>query len=89
MSTEPRLTKRPDDDGADRCLSANSQSIDWYSEGQIREVEVGGVQITVRFVGRKGRRARIAIIAPGGAVFRAAEQSSRTAANSTKSDIID
>lgn len=47
-----------------------SQSVEWYVEGQSRTVEVAGVEITVRFVGRKGRRARIAITAPGGAVFR-------------------
>jgi len=46
-----------------------SQSIEWYSEGQARTAEIGGVEITVRFVSRKGRRARIAIIAPPGATF--------------------
>ena len=46
-----------------------SQSIDWYSEGQSRVVEIGDVQVTVRCVGRKGRRARISITAPAGAVF--------------------
>ena len=47
-----------------------SVCIDWYSEGQTRVVEVNGVRVTVRFVGRNGRRARIAIEAPAGAVFR-------------------
>ena len=47
-----------------------SQSIDWYAEGGQRIVDAGGVQITVRFVGRKGRRGRIAITAPPGAAFR-------------------
>ena len=51
-----------------------SQCIDWYAEGQARIVEVGGVQVTVRYVGRKGRRARIAITAPAGAVFCTAER---------------
>jgi hypothetical protein len=46
-----------------------SVSIDWYSEGESRTVAVDGVQVTVRFVGRKGRRGRIAIEAPAGAVF--------------------
>ena len=46
-----------------------SQSIDWYAPGQSRTVEINGVHVTVRFVGRKGRRARIAIVAPAGAVF--------------------
>jgi hypothetical protein len=46
-----------------------SQSIDWYHPGESRVVEVGGVQVTVRFVGRKGRRGRIAITAPAGPTF--------------------
>ena len=45
------------------------QHIEWYYPGQSRSLEVGGVQVTVRFVGRKGRRGRIAITAPPGAVF--------------------
>jgi hypothetical protein len=49
------------------------QSIDWYHEGQSRSVEVDSVTVTVRFVGRKGRKARIAITAPAGAVFRSSE----------------
>jgi len=48
------------------------QSIDWYSEGQTRTVEVSGIRVTIRFVGRRGRRARIAITAPAGTVFMAA-----------------
>ena len=47
-----------------------SRSIDWYAEGESRTVEIGGVVVTVRFVGRKGRRGRIAIEAPAGAAFR-------------------
>jgi len=46
-----------------------SQCIDWYTEGQSRVVEIGDVQVTIRCVGRKGRRARISITAPAGAVF--------------------
>jgi hypothetical protein len=46
-----------------------SQSIDWYAEGQARIVEIGGIKVLVKFVGRKGRRGRIAIIAPPGATF--------------------
>lgn len=45
------------------------QSIDWYAEGEERTVEVDGIRVTIRFVGRQGRRARIAITAPSGAVF--------------------
>lgn len=47
-----------------------STSIEWYAEGETRVVEVDGVRVTIRFVARKGRRARIAIIAAAGAVFR-------------------
>ena len=47
-----------------------SQSIDWYAEGQSRVVEADGVTVTVRYVGRKGRRGRIVITAPLGATFR-------------------
>lgn len=50
-----------------------SQSIDWYAEGEERIVEAGGIRIVVRFVGRKGRRGRIAIMAPPGAAFRTVE----------------
>ena len=48
-----------------------SQSIDWYSEGETRVIEVDGVRVAVRFVGRHGRRCRIAITMPAGAVIRA------------------
>ena len=47
-----------------------SQCIDWYAQGESREVECNGVRVTIRFVGRKGRRGRISIEAPPGAVFR-------------------
>jgi hypothetical protein len=46
-----------------------SRSIDWYAEGDCRVVEVAGVRIVVRMVGRKGRKVRISIEAPAGAVF--------------------
>lgn len=46
-----------------------STSIDWFAEGEAKRVEVGGMVVTVRLVGRKGRRARIAISAPVGATF--------------------
>jgi len=50
-----------------------STSIEWYAEGQSRVVEFDGVRVTVRLVGRKGRRARIAITTAAGAVFRSEE----------------
>ncbi|MBU4270798.1 MAG: hypothetical protein KKA28_02880 [Planctomycetes bacterium] len=50
--------------------SSVSQCIDWYAEGEERIVEADGIQVVVRFVGRKGRRGRIAITAPPGAAFR-------------------
>jgi hypothetical protein len=56
-----------------RVPANTSQSVDWYAEGEERTVDAGGVQIAVRFVGRKGRRGRIAITAPPGAVFRACD----------------
>ncbi len=45
------------------------QCIDWFHEGEFKVVEIGGIQVTVRYIGRKGRRGRIAIEAPAGAVF--------------------
>ncbi|MFZ1934874.1 MAG: hypothetical protein WCB27_13290 [Thermoguttaceae bacterium] len=51
-----------------------SQCIDWYAEGQERVVEADGVRLVVRFVGRKGRRGRIAITAPPGAAFRTCDR---------------
>lgn len=53
-----------------RVEASSCKCVDWYSEGQARTVEVDGVEVTIRFVGRKGRRARISIVAPAGAVFR-------------------
>ena len=50
--------------------ASGSQSIEWYADGQERIVEAGGIQVVVRLMGRKGRRARIAITAPPGAAFR-------------------
>jgi hypothetical protein len=48
---------------------STSTSIDWFAEGEARTVYAHGVKIVVRFVGRKGRKARIAIQAPSGAQF--------------------
>ena len=57
------------DDHRELPVATLSQSIDWYAEGQSRVVEIGDVQVIVRCVGKKGRRARISITAPAGAVF--------------------
>ena len=50
-------------------VEMTSRYVDWYSEGQQCTVEVNGTAITVRMVGRKGRRARIAISAPTRSAF--------------------
>lgn len=43
--------------------------VDWYGEGEERIVRIDGVEVRIRFVGRKGRRGRILVEAPAGAVF--------------------
>jgi hypothetical protein len=68
MSQGPRLDAESDREGAQIC-----RSIDWYAEGESRTIEVDGFQVTVRFVGRKGRRGRIMITAPPGATFRSTD----------------
>jgi len=70
---ETRATSTMADAPANAVTSSpppTSVCIDWYSEGECRAVEVGGVRVVVRYVGRSGRRGRIAIEAPAGAVFR-------------------
>jgi hypothetical protein len=58
------------DAAANRGLpSSVSRSVEWYCEGQSRVVEIGDMQVIIRCVGRKGRRARISITTPAGAVF--------------------
>lgn len=37
--------------------------IDWFAQGESCTLEVGGTCVVVRFIGRKGRRARIAVTA--------------------------
>jgi hypothetical protein len=79
----------PDEDrlsGPERAVTRPSSKpppvsvcIDWYAAGETQVVEVDGVQVLVRFVGRKGRRGRIAIHAPAGAVFRATERGAEDA----------
>jgi len=67
-------SKTDDDPKASQAVSRPCQSIDWYSEGETRIVDVDGVQIAVRFIGRQGRRGRIAITAPPGTLFRTGDQ---------------
>ena len=57
-----------------RLPAVSSQCIDWYAEGEERIVEADGIRVVVRFVGRSGRRGRIAITAPPGAAFLAGDQ---------------
>ena len=49
------------------------QCIEWYHDGQSRLVSVNGIDVVIRLVGRKNRKARIAIEAPAGALFRSLE----------------
>jgi hypothetical protein len=70
MNTDSQLTTHP---VASNQNESMCQSIEWFCEGQSRIVDVGGIQVAIRLVARKGRRSRIAIKAPAGAVFRAAE----------------
>ncbi|HEX4131446.1 MAG TPA: hypothetical protein VHZ24_15505 [Pirellulales bacterium] len=72
--------KNPNDATAASVSSA--RSIEWYHKGEFRIVEIAGVQIVVRFSGRKGRRARIAIIAPHDAQIRAGSELVSTDRNS-------
>jgi len=69
MTANTTLVSRPVKD-RNRVRSDACTSIEWYSNGQARTVEIDGVEIKVGFIGRKGRRARIRITAPTGAVFR-------------------
>ena len=52
-----------------------TQLIDWFAEGQALAVEIGGTVVTIRYLTRNARRARIAITGPAGAVFRTLDTS--------------
>ena len=69
MQDPNRQSKPVREDVSDTSPTETCQSIDWYSEGESRIVEIDGVRVVVRFVGRHGRRGRIAITAPPGATF--------------------
>ena len=45
MRNELRRIGSPDTDGRDRDEAPTSQSIDWYAEGQARDVEVAGITL--------------------------------------------
>lgn len=62
MTTNFNDSKKPRPD--------RSELIDWFSEGEQRIIEIGDVQVTIRFVGRRGRRGRISIAGPAGCQFR-------------------
>ncbi len=64
------------------------QSIEWYAEGDLRTIEFGDFKIIVRYVGRKGRRARIAITTPVGAAFRSLDPTEHALLNSATTGII-
>ena len=61
------------DDDAGTQPTGSSQSIEWYHDGQSRLVSVNGIDVVIRYVGSKSRKARIAIEAPAGASFRSLE----------------
>lgn len=69
----------PQKDSQDAAIhqftETTSRSIEWYYEGQARTVETEQFRVTVKLVGRKGRRCRIEIVAPAGALFRSVERS--------------
>jgi hypothetical protein len=54
---------RPKQD--ERCRTAPSRVHAWLSPGQDWIVEIGGVEIVVRLVERRGRRARVAVESAG------------------------
>lgn len=56
-------------EGEGNAGDRHPQTIEWFAPGQERVIEINGVAVVVRFVGRKGRRARIAVLAPSGLAF--------------------
>jgi hypothetical protein len=71
-----KTDRKQKDDTTGLEVSNVRRSIDWYRPGEARTVDIGGHRITVVLVERRGRRARIAITAPAGALFRASDCSS-------------
>jgi len=62
---QPRVT----DDKQTSAAPPPTTLHDWYAVGQGMTVEVGGVTVAFRVVGHKGRRTRIVVTAPAGAVI--------------------
>ena len=54
------------------------RQINWFRPGESHTVSIGGMQVIIRFVGRRGRRGRIAITAPCGACFSRSDITSNT-----------
>jgi hypothetical protein len=46
-----------------------SRLIDWYAIGQGCKIEIEGKTVRFHVVGQKGRRVRIAVVAPPAATF--------------------
>lgn len=63
------MTKYKSYQCAESLHGSTSATIDWYAEGDAREIDIGGVTILVQYLGRKARRARIKLVAPSAAVF--------------------
>lgn len=67
---QPASTLQQENPGQEAVQpSMTCKSIDWYSEGETRVVRIGDVEVLIRLVARKGRRGRILVEAPAGAVF--------------------
>jgi hypothetical protein len=57
------------DDGSTKSLGGSNTLIDWFSVGEATRIRLGESEVIVHFVGRKGRRCRIRIVAPEGSIF--------------------
>jgi hypothetical protein len=47
----------------------SSNMIAWFAVGQTCEIAIGGVRVSICLIGQKGRRSRLAVVAPPGATF--------------------
>lgn len=69
MSETQSISGFPTMDRQSDQMTDQTQTIDWYAPGESQVVVIGDQEIHIRNVGRKGRRSRIAIMAPAGATF--------------------